>query len=96
MDLTWENISAQEIEEYQKNSITQLIVETLKERLEIVRVELELGYVETGGEKVPLDYGSLRERQGECISIRYKLNLLENLKNIKIESENKTKENKDA
>lgn len=88
--------STKDLEEFQENLIWKAFLQVIKDRIEIVRNELEVGRVKVidkSGAKttVILTHEDIKRRQGECSGLRYLIQLPDIVKEIKEQGE-QTKE----
>jgi len=85
----FKGLSSQDLEDYKQLAVTQELFGFFRERLKTILQELETGTMVQGEHYVPLDYPNLLKRQGECVSLRYILNILDNSITIKNETKGK-------
>ena len=87
----FKDVSMRDLEDFKTHPIYSSLLETYKERVELIRNDLETG---VGDQYSVLTAEGMRERQGEAKSLRYVLNLVDLM--IEVKKQKSTKENKDA
>ena len=102
----YEHLSSRDIESFLEHPAWMVFELEMKDRLEMLRSELEKGVtvystLSEEGELIQqpanIDYAGLRERQGECKSIRWLLDVPVRMKQLKAQEEvNKKKEKKNV
>ena len=91
----FDEVSINELEDFKGHPMYVAMMETFKERIELLRNDLEMGIVRTeDGNALPMNHDSLIRTQGETRSLRYATNLIDLL--IRIKQEPITKENKNG
>ena len=78
---SYDTLSIGEIDQGVKSVFWATIVQMIKERIELIRTEIELGVVRVPTEdgkhyqSVALSFEDIKRRQGECSSLRYVISL---------------------
>jgi len=93
--------SDRDLEEFSENVVWLAFLQTIKDRVEIIRTELEVGTImikTAEGNKVArvLSIEDLKRRQGECAGLRFLMRLPEIVKEIREQGEQKLEGGNDA
>jgi hypothetical protein len=89
-------VSERDVKDFEENIVWRAFLQVMKDRIEIVRAELEVGTIvgksETGAAvTIPLKLEDITRRQGECAGMRFMTRLPEIVKDLKAEDLEKIK-----
>jgi len=83
--------SERDLDDFEENVVWRAFLQTIKDRIEIIRTELEVGTImikaQDGKMAYTLNLEDLKRRQGECAGLRFLTRLPEIVREIKEQGE---------